>query len=476
IADLARQVGGELVDVVGQVLPRAEHARDLGLAAEAALGADLPGHPGDLVGEAPQLVDHRVDGVLQLRHLTGGVDGDLLGEVALGDGGGDLGDVADLARQVPGQLVDVVGQRLPRARHSGHVGLPAELAVGSDLPGDAGDLVGEAGELVDHRVDGVLQLGHLAPGLDGDLLRQVAPGHGLGHLGDVADLAGEVAGELVDVVGQRLPRAGDARDLGLAAEAALGPDLPGDPGHLVGEGGELVDHRVDRPLEFEDLAPDVDEDLLRQVAVGHGGGDPGDVAHLVGQVGGHEVHRVGEVLPRPGHARHAGLAAEAPVGSDLPGDAGDLVGEAGELVDHRVDGVLQLGHLAPGLDGDLLRQVAPGHGGRHLGDVADLAGQVGGQLVDVVGQVLPGAAHALDVGLAAEAALGADLPGHPGDLVGEGAELVDHRVDGVLQPGDLAGGVDGDLLGEVALGHGGGDLGDVADLAGEVAGQLVDVV
>ena len=42
------------------------------------------------------------------------------------------------------------------------------------------------------------------------------------------------------------------------------------------------------------------------------------------------------------------------------------------------------------------------------------------------------------VGLAAELAFGADLAGHARDLGGEGAELVHHRVDGVLQLGDLA--------------------------------------
>src|SRR5581483_5776769 len=360
VADLAGQVGGQLVDVVGQVLPRAEHARHLGLAAQAAFRADLAGHPGDLVGEAPELVDHRVDGVLQLGHLAPGVDGDLLRQVALGHGGGDLGDVADLARQVAGQLVDVVGQGLPRARHARHVGLAAELAVGADLAGYPGDLVGERRQLIDHRVDGVLQLGHLAPSLDGDLLAEVTAGHGLGDAGDVADLAGQVAGQLVDVVGQGLPRARHAGHLGLAAEAALGADLAGHPGHLVGEGAELVDHGVDRALEFEDLAPHVDEDLLAQVAVGHGGGDPGDVPHLVGQVGGHEVDGVGEVLPRPGHARYPGLTPEAPVGADLAGHPGDLVGEGRQLVDHRVDRVLQLGDLAAGLDGDLLAQVTAG--------------------------------------------------------------------------------------------------------------------
>ena len=54
---------------------------------------------------------------------------------------------------------------------------------------------------------------------------------------------------------------------------------------------------------------------------------------------------------------------------------------------------------------------------------------------------------------------------------GERAELVDHRVDGVLQLEDLALDVDGDLLGEVAVGDGGRHLGDVAHLGGEVAGH-----
>ena len=40
-------------------------------------------------------------------------------------------------------------------------------------------------------------------------------------------------------------------------------------------------------------------------------------------------------------------------------------------------------------------------------------------------------ADALDLGLAAELALGADLARHARDLVGEGRELVDHRVDRV---------------------------------------------
>ena len=134
--------------------------------------------------------------------------------------------------------------------------------------------------------------------------------------------------------------------VGLAAQSALGADLAGHAGDLVGEGRELVDHRVDGALELEDLAAGLDGDLAGQVAAGDGGGDLGDVAHLRGERARHEVHRVGEVAPGAGHAGHGRLAAEPALAAHLAGHAGDLVGERRELVDHGVDGRLQLGQLA----------------------------------------------------------------------------------------------------------------------------------
>ena len=118
-------------------------------------------------------------------------------------------------------------------------------------------------QLVHHRVDRVLQLEDLALHVDRDLLRQVALGHRLGHVGDVAHLAGEVAGHEVDVVGQVLPGAGHA-----AAPSAWPPSLPSVPTsratRVTSEANELelVHHRVDGVLELEDLALHVDRDLL----------------------------------------------------------------------------------------------------------------------------------------------------------------------------------------------------------------------
>src|SRR6202030_1269657 len=117
----------------------------------------------------------------------------------------------------------------------------------------------------------------------------------------------EVRGEQIDVVGQVLPGPRDAGDDGLPAQPAVGADLARHPGDLGGERAELLDHRVERVLEQQDLAADVDRDLLRQIAAGDRGRDLGDVAYLRGQIARHEVDVVGEVLPGTGDAGHLRL-------------------------------------------------------------------------------------------------------------------------------------------------------------------------
>ena len=172
--------------------------------------------------------------------------------------------------------------------------------------------------------------------------------------------------------------------------------------------------------------------LRRQVAARHGGGHFGDVADLSGQVGRQQVDVVGQVLPGAGGAGHHGLAAEAAVGADLARDARHFGGERAKLLGRGVERFLQQQQFAAHVHGDLLRQVAAGDGGRHLGDVADLRGQVRRHEVDVVGQVLPGAGDFRHLRLAAELAFGADLARDAGHFAGEGVELVHHGVDGVL--------------------------------------------
>src|SRR5207248_1501962 len=145
-------------------------------------------------------------------------------------------------------------------------------------------------------------------------------------------------------------------------------------------------------------------------------------------------------------------------GAHLASDGGDLLGEDRERVGHAVDGVGELCDLAFRFEGQLASQISVGDGGDYARDATHLVGEVARHGVHVVGQVLPGAPDSVDFGLPAQPALGAHFTRHACDFVGEGVELVDHGVDGLLELEDLAADVDGDLLGEVALLDGGGDL------------------
>ena len=172
----------------------------------------------------------------------------------------------------------------------------------------------------------------------------------------------------------------------------------------------------------------------------------GMAANLIGQVRGHTVHAVGQCLPGPGDSRHLRLAAELALGPDLARDGRHLFREDAQRVDHRVDRVREGGDLALRLDRELLVQVAVCDCRHHLRDAAHLRGQVRRHEVDVVGQVLPGAADALDGRLPAQLSFGADLARDARHFVCERAQLVDHRVDRVLELENLALDVDGDLL------------------------------
>ena len=404
------------------------------------------------------------------------IDRDFLRQVAAGDGRGHVGDVAHLAGEIAGHEVDAVGEVFPRAGHVFHVGLPAELSFGADFAGHAGHFRGERAELIDHRVDRVLQFENFALHVDRDLLRQIAAGDGFGHLGDVAHLGREIAGHEIHAVGEVFPGAGHVAHFRLPAELSFGADFAGHAGHFRGERAELIDHRVDRVLQFENFAAHIDFDLLRKIAVGDGRGHFGDIAHLGREIAGHEVDAVGQVFPSAGDAFHVGLPAELSFGADFAGHAGHFRGERTELIDHRVDRVLQLEDFALHIDRDLLRQVAGGDGGGHGGDVAHLGREIAGHEIDAVGQVFPSAGDAFHVGLAAELSFGADFARHAGHFRGERAELIDHRVDRVLQFEDFALHIDRDLLRQVAVGDGGRHGGDVAHLGREIAGHEIDAV
>ena len=153
-------------------------------------------------------------------------------------------------------------------------------------------------ERADHLVDGVLELRDLAARFDGDRPGQVTLRHGSRDVADRADLVGQVAGELVDVVRQVAPHASGAGHVGLTTEASVDTDVAGDTGHLLGERRQRVDHVVDRVDQRRDLTASGEVQLAIEVAVGDRGHDRRDAAHLLGEVTRHDVHVVGQLAPR----------------------------------------------------------------------------------------------------------------------------------------------------------------------------------
>ena len=293
----------------------------LRLAAELAFGADFARHARHFRGEAVELIDHRVDGLLQLQNLALHVDGDLARKIAARHRRGHGRDVADLRGEVGRHRVHRVGEILPGARHARHHRLAAEAPVGADLARHARHFRGERPELIHHRVDGFLELQNLAAHIDGDLLGKVAVGHGDGHVGDVADLRREVAGHLVDGLGEFLPHARDALDLRLAAELALGADFARHARHFRGEHRELLDHRVDELRRAQELALErapVHFQLhgLPEIALGHRADRARDFRRRPHQIVEQRVQGIDLRRPPADRPRHRHALLEPPFLAD----------------------------------------------------------------------------------------------------------------------------------------------------------------
>ena len=202
----------------------------------------------------------------------------------------------------------------------------------------------------------------------------------------------------------------------MTSEPAFRAHFARDPRHFGRESIELVDHRVDRVFEREDLAAHVDRDLAREIAPSDGRRDLSDVAHLVGQIAAHRVDAVGKVLPCSRDAGHKRLPAEFSLRSDLASDSGHFGREGPELVDHRIDGLLELKNFASDVDSDLLREVAVRNRNGDFGDVANLAGQVARHRVDAFGQIPPNPGDFANLRLTAQFSVSANFAGDARDL------------------------------------------------------------
>ena len=151
------------VDRVGEILPGAGDAGHHRLHAEPAFGADFARHARHFRGEGAQLLDHRVDGFLELQNLAAHVDGDLRDRSPLAT----AIVTSAMLRTWPVRFeaieltLSVRSFQVPAT--PGTSAWPPSLPSVPTSRATRAHFGGERVELIDHRVDGVLQLAGSRP-------------------------------------------------------------------------------------------------------------------------------------------------------------------------------------------------------------------------------------------------------------------------------------------------------------------------
>src|SRR5690606_33221170 len=138
-----------------------------------------------------------------------------------------------------------------------------------------------------------------------------------------------------------------------------------------------------------------------------------------------------------GRAGYIRLPTELAFHTHVTRNAGNLVSKSRQGDGHVVDGRDERGYLAPRVERQTLLQIAVRHRGHDAGNTAHLARQILRHDVHVVGQLAPSARNVLDLRLATQLPFGTHLAGYARHLGGEGAQLIDHRVDGGLELEEL---------------------------------------
>src|SRR6202023_1243261 len=124
------------------------------------------------------------------------------------------------------------------------------------------------------------QLQNFAAHVHRNLASEITSCHSRCDFRDVSHLRCEVASHGVHRLGEVLPYTGDALNICLTAEFAVGTHFARDARYFRGEGVELVHHDVDGVLQLKNLSTRIHGDLRGKVTFRHRRGYLRDVAHL----------------------------------------------------------------------------------------------------------------------------------------------------------------------------------------------------
>ena len=109
----------------------------------------------------------------------------------------------------------------PHTFDIGHVCLPSQNTLRTDLKCHAGNFGCQRPQPDHHAIDSIFQVEDLATRIDINLLGQIPQGNGFGDTCDIANLVGQICGKLVDDTSELTPRAFDIEYESLTAELTV---------------------------------------------------------------------------------------------------------------------------------------------------------------------------------------------------------------------------------------------------------------
>ncbi len=242
------------------------------MAAQFSVGAHFASHACDFGSKGPQLVDHRVDGLFELKNLSANVNGNLAREVAARHRCCNLGDVANLPRQVARHRVHRIGEVLPGAGHPRYLSLPSELAVRADLTCNTSDLGGKDSELLNHGVDDGGRTQELAfkrssADIQSDRLRQIPLRDGCNRASNFCRGSQQILDESIDGSFHLAPGSTGLLKAGALARLSFFTDGLTDPiefgGHLLVCCNNIVERVGDLSFQDQPTLPAVERKSRR---------------------------------------------------------------------------------------------------------------------------------------------------------------------------------------------------------------------
>src|SRR2546429_5344613 len=94
-------------------------------------------------------------------------------------------------------------------------------------------------------------------------LRQITARDRRRYLGDIATLSCEISRHHIHVVGKVLPCSRNSSHVCLPTQLPFAANLPGYASHFGRKRTKLINHRVDRVFELQDLTSNVHGDFFR---------------------------------------------------------------------------------------------------------------------------------------------------------------------------------------------------------------------